>query len=369
MDDPAKPDKRRLLAALNGKVSDRVPNLEFSVMQRNLRSILGHEVVADVEERYRRLETVWPARSASEADDRSPLARLSCYLPPEEYRVFLERTGQDAVVCTLSWKPKPRTPDRDGAVAMGQQGVVRGREDLDRLPPPPPRDGMLGALDAYVRAFEGSGIGVGVLLRSVFCNTYETLGMENFMLTMHDDPGVIESLFDVFHRYSLEISRSAAQRDVDFLAIDDDLCDNNGFLVDPSFLRSEWVWRTRQIMEPFLAKGLPVIHHCCGNVKPLIPMAIDMGMSALHPLQPNCNDIYAYRRAYGSHLCLMGNMDLAGVLSSGTPEEVRADTRKHIAGLAAKGGYIVASSHSITDDVPPENYRAMIETAWRSGPG
>jgi histidinol-phosphatase (PHP family) len=61
------------------------------------------------------------------------------------------------------------------------------------------------------------------------------------------------------------------------------------------------------------------------------------------------------------------DLDLAGVLARGTPEEVRADTREHIEALAGNGGYIVASSHSITDDVPPENYRAMIETAWRSG--
>ena len=74
-----------------------------------------------------------------------------------------------------------------------------------------------------------------------------------------------------------------------------------------------------------------------------------------------------YKKEYGADLCLIGNMDLAGVLSFGTPDEVRQDTIEHIDALAPGGGYIVASSHSITDDVPPENYQAMIRAAWEHG--
>ena len=66
-------------------------------------------------------------------------------------------------------------------------------------------------------------------------------------------------------------------------------------------------------------------------------------------------------------MCFMGNIDLAGLLVYGTPQEVREDTKRHIEKLASGGGYIVGSSHSITDDVPPENYRAMIEATWEYG--
>ena len=103
--------------------------------------------------------------------------------------------------------------------------------------------------------------------------------------------------------------------------------------------------------------------HCCANVTDLIPIIINMGIKAIHPVQPNCNDIYALKKEYGNKMSFVGNMDLAGVLSFGTPEEVVEDTKKHIDKLAPGGGYVVASSHSITDDVPPENYIAMIETA------
>jgi hypothetical protein len=366
MGDLTVPDKRRLVSTLLRQKADRVPNLEFVLMRRNTGAIIGEERLADVETRYRRLDTVWPARSESEAADRSALAAYSCYLPPAEYRLLLERTGQDAVCCTLSWKPKSRA-FAAGAVARGQEGIIADRSQLASLPPAPVQAAMLAALDAYIDALRGTGIGVGILVRSVLCNTYETLGMENFMLKMYDDPGLIEVLLERYFQYSVAITRAAGEREVDFLAVDDDICDNSGFLVNPGFLTAEWMGRTKAIIEPFVSRGKPVILHCCGNVEKVIPLAIDMGVSAIHPLQPTCNDIYEYRRKFGTNICLMGNMDLAGVMTRGTPDQVRADTLQHLERLSGGGGYIVASSHSITDDVPPQNYRAMIETAWRHG--
>jgi len=366
-DTTKRPSMKRLLAAFSRSESDRVPNFEFVIMRRNTEAILGAARVADVAERYRRLDTVWPARSKGEESDRSALAAYSAYLPAEEYQDLLEATGQDAAVCTLSWKPKSRAPSRSDIIARAQDGIISGRDELDQLPAPPSVDAMMKPLDYYIDAFRDTDIGVGVLVRSVFCNSYETLGIENFMLKMYDDPGVIEKLFDLFQEYSVAITRAAAERDVDFLAVDDDLCDNNGFMVNPDFLRDQWVGRTLEIIRPFAEKGIPVVSHCCGNIMKFTPMAIEMGFSAIHPIQPNCNDIYELKRRYGRDICLIGNIDLAGVLTQGTPEQVRADTLEHLERLAVGGGYVVASSHSITDDVPPENYRAMIETAQSFG--
>ena len=44
-----------------------------------------------------------------------------------------------------------------------------------------------------------------------------------------------------------------------------------------------------------------------------------------------------------------------------------AETREHLERLAPGGGYVVASSHSIVDGIPPENYVAMIKTTLEYG--
>jgi len=92
-------------------------------------------------------------------------------------------------------------------------------------------------------------------------------------------------------------------------------------------------------------------------------------VNAVHPIQPVANDIYAIHAEYGDRLTLVGNIDVASVLSYGTPAEVRQNVREHIDRLAGSGGYIVCSSHSIIDSVPPENYLAMVRATQEFGVG
>ena len=87
----------------------------------------------------------------------------------------------------------------------------------------------------------------------------------------------------------------------------------------------------------------------------------------VNPVQPRSNDIYALQEKWGNQITFRGNMNIEGVLAFGTPDEVRTDTREHIERLSGNGGYVVASSHSIVDAIPPENYFAMIDTACEFG--
>lgn len=77
--------------------------------------------------------------------------------------------------------------------------------------------------------------------------------------------------------------------------------------------------------------------------------------------------IYATHAEYGGSTRLVGNMDIAAVLSFGTSAALREDTREHIERLGGEGGYVVRSSHSIIDSVSPENCLAMAEAAREFG--
>ena len=78
-------------------------------------------------------------------------------------------------------------------------------------------------------------------------------------------------------------------------------------------------------------------------------------------------DIYEMKKRYGDRLCLIGNIELATVLATGTPQDVIEDTKMHLRRLAPGGGYCLGSSNSVTSDVPIENYRAMIDTVMEFG--
>ena len=73
------------------------------------------------------------------------------------------------------------------------------------------------------------------------------------------------------------------------------------------------------------------------------------------------------KRKVGDRLCLIGNIDLSSTLTRGTPAEVEAEVRQRITEIAPGGGYCVGSSNTVTNYVPLENYRAMIEAAFKYG--
>ena len=64
---------------------------------------------------------------------------------------------------------------------------------------------------------------------------------------------------------------------------------------------------------------------------------------------------------------MVGNMDVGGALSEGTPEQVREETRQLIDDVGVGGGFVLASCHSITSNVKPENFLAMVDTAHTYG--
>ncbi len=371
--DLGKPDVKRLLKAISLKEGDRVPNFEHYVMGRAMRHILGEKRLNEIgkSKEMKHILYLYARKQTRKKFDDIPLANFpnifSASLPPSDNLKLLQITGVDAATPGLTWAPQVRGYFESRVAAYDQNGIVKGWEDLEKIGSPPEVGKMMELVDWYLDVFKGTDVGVGPMCRSCFCNTYEVLGIENFMLKLYDDIKLVEHIMDIFTDYSIKITKELSKRDIDLFWLDDDIAFNNGFLVQPEFIKDLWMPRTRAILEPIKEKNIPICMHCCANIGDLIPLAIDLGIKAIHPVQPNCNDIYALKEEYGNKMCFVGNIDLAGVLSFGTPDEVIEDIKKHIDKLASGGGYVVASSHSITNDVPPENYLAMIEAAQTYG--
>ena len=107
--------------------------------------------------------------------------------------------------------------------------------------------------------------------------------------------------------------------------------------------------------------------HTDGDVQPLIDDLVKIGLNALHPIEPKAMDINLLKKKYQNRLCLIGNIDMAGSLGRGTPDEVRQEVKERIRNVAPGGGYAVGSSNSVASYIPIENYRAMIEATFEYG--
>ncbi len=375
-------DINRLIKACAYEETDRVPSFEHYVMRDMMNHILGKEKMEEIICSEDMLRVLYLYTGTGSPDNFTVMGGkitpdvvsmlwnnnlipwFSFMLPPVHNLELLKATGVDAATPMLTWVPNVRNINQNGA--FDQDGIVQEWDDIDKIKIPPRQiEKMMELTDWYLETYKDTKVGVGPMCRSCFCNTYEVLGIQNFMLKLYDDMGLIEHIMDIFTDYAKSITRGLSQRNIDCFWLDDDVCMNSGLMVKPEFIEKLWMPRTDEMLAPLREKKIPIYMHCCGNVKNLIPYALELGITALHPLQPNCNDIFALKKAHTGTMAFFGNLDLAGVLTNGSPAEVEKETRQLIEILAPGGGYVVGSSHSITDSVPPDNYYAMIETTQR----
>lgn len=118
------------------------------------------------------------------------------------------------------------------------------------------------------------------------------------------------------------------------------------------------------------APNVAIFLHSCGGIRPLIPDLIEEGVEALNPVQTNAAGMEpeGLKRDFGEKLTFWGGgAEVAGVLTYGTPDEVRAQVRERIRIFAPGGGFVFCQVHNIQANVPPENIVAMYEAAYEFG--
>lgn len=247
------------------------------------------------------------------------------------------------------------------------QSVIKTRADVERYPWPDPAAVDLSDLMAAANLLPA-----GMKLTSgtwgIFETTRALLGFEGAALALYDQPGLVEDVLDRMGDFLFRLfQRVLDLPNLGALWFADDLSSVDTYFVNPNWYRQHLFPWMRKFCEAADAKGLPVIYHCDGTMWEVLPDVVECGFAAIQPVEPKAMDIVEVKRQYGRRLCLIGNIDLGGVLTMGTPEQVEAQVRERIRGLAPGGGYMVGSSNSITSYVPLENYKALIEATFRWG--
>jgi uroporphyrinogen decarboxylase len=113
-----------------------------------------------------------------------------------------------------------------------------------------------------------------------------------------------------------------------------------------------------------LAPHAKLFFHSDGNVRPILPDLIEIGIDILNPVHITATGMEpgALKRDFGRDVCFWGGgVETQNVLPFGTPQEVRDNARRNVDALAPGGGYVFNTIHNIQADVPPENIVAMID--------
>ncbi|MEW6355811.1 MAG: uroporphyrinogen decarboxylase family protein [Planctomycetota bacterium] len=202
----------------------------------------------------------------------------------------------------------------------------------------------------------------------IFESIWMLMGFETFSMALVENPELVARMFDRLGQLHLDIFRNAADiENVGAMWYTDDIAYTEGLMVSPRVLRKHvfpWMRKMKQVCKE---KDLPLFFHSDGDLSEVLDDLIEIGVNGLQPIEPKAMDIAELKRKIGDRVCLIGNLDLGYTLTRGTPQEVRAEVRQRIHDCAPGGGYMVGSSNTVTNYVPVENFKAMIEATFEFG--
>lgn len=282
-------------------------------------------------------------------------------LEPHEVADVLGLDGLGAFI----WAPNyaESATSSEGRTFRGA-GRLRCRADLAMIRLPDPDDERLYTpLRDLVHRYRGEyalWVGGGIGWEPALIN----LGLEGFSYALADDPGIIHEILQRYTDWYRRVWTNAQELGIDFLWLGDDIAYNQGPMFSPTVFRDLFLPYGQQVAE---ALHLPWAYHSDGNLMPILEDILSLGMSALHPIQPNALDIEELKRCYGHRVCLWGNIDLEYTLTRGSPEEVTQLVRRRIETIGRGGGYILGSSNSIPSYCKPANVLAMAAAVRQYG--
>jgi uroporphyrinogen decarboxylase len=129
----------------------------------------------------------------------------------------------------------------------------------------------------------------------------------------------------------------------------------------------------REILKPFHrraiewahSKGIKAELHSCGDIRPLVPELLEIGLDSLNPLEVKAGmDPIAMKAQFGDRIVLHGGLN---ALLYQDPEQLWNEMRRIIPIMKQNGGYVISSDHSVPDSVSLEQFREFVRIAKELG--
>ena len=346
--------KQRVLTTMSRKEPDRVPIFDFIYSRPLYKELLGH-----VPEYY----------NAEDVLRCSAKIGYDLAVIPFGGVAGLDDHAASGPVFSDEWGTKYRATPETWPTGSPIEYPIRSREDYNNYSwPDPKKPERLKEISAGLRLAKENSMALVGSVRGPFSASWLLTGLEDFMMLLYDDPDLVDGILTHCTDFFIEGGRRMAAAGVDALLFADDYGSNTGPLLAPEQYHKHVFPQTQRLIAAFRELGLPVIMHSDGNLNLILKDLVGMGISAYHPMERASDmKIDEIKKNYGGSICLMGNVNNKTTLVSGTADDIENEVRGCIRSAAPGGGYILASDHSLHDDIPNSNVFALYEAGRRHG--
>jgi len=219
------------------------------------------------------------------------------------------------------------------------------------------------AIPTLCDKYEGRAIGYG--FADFWIRPSMVRGMENFLADLGTHPEFCHYLADLFTAFYIEDYRLAFKASggrIDIFQVYTDLGTQSGPLISKKMFR--------EFVKPYIKRFADAVHemgaylffHSCGQIRSFIGELIDAGVDIVNPIQPCAPEMAPeeLHKEFGNRVCFHGGISVQGVLSHGTPEDVRREVERYGQAFEQRG-YIVSASHFYQLDNKIENIFAVYQ--------
>jgi len=203
---------------------------------------------------------------------------------------------------------------------------------------------------------------------SLFERAWTLHGMPNVLCDMLLEKEFLGELLDRIVDYNLRVIDIVCQYPIDCILFGDDWGQQHGLIMGyPHWL--EFIKpRLKRMYDHVKQKGRFVAQHACGDCREVLPDLVELGLDIYNTFQPEVYDIAECKRLYGDRLTFYGGISTQRLLPCASPAEVKSEMHRIMNILAKGGGYIIAPTHAMTSDTPPENVLAFLEVCQQENP-
>ncbi len=217
-------------------------------------------------------------------------------------------------------------------------------------------------LESDVRAFHDRGLFViGFMEWTIFEIAWHMRGMDNLFSDILFSPDFAEYLLETITEARCFQARRYAEAGVDMLKIGDDVGTQRSMLMSPDMYREWFKPRYARVIQAArdVNPALHVCYHSDGNCWDIIPDLIDVGVTVLNPVQPECLDLAEVKREFGGDLRFWGGIGTQTTMPFDTAEQVYRTVQRTIDVLGPTG-YVPCPTHVLEPEVPWENIESYL---------
>lgn len=194
------------------------------------------------------------------------------------------------------------------------------------------------------------------------------VGFEKMPIWIRREKDLVKRFIDINEELCLKTNMALLDAGVPVIIQTDDFAFKSGPLMNPKLIDEIFGPSYRRIIKAVHDRGAKYVLHSCGDNTLLIDIFISWGVDGLHAYEMTSNvDIFKEKKIHGDKVTIIGGVGVDYLLTDRSKdEEVVDEVKKLIRELGPGGRFIISPVHSLSS-IPAHKLKVMVDAAHKYG--